>query len=80
MLIRNQDFAPDLLELIGAAEQLSVDRSALSAFSHVATADPFDGLSEPSCAVAARRAWCGGGSHFPNRSVQLGRIAKGDYS
>jgi hypothetical protein len=48
MLIRNQDVAPDLLELIGAAEQPSVDHSALSTFSYVASGDPFDGLSEPS--------------------------------
>jgi hypothetical protein len=72
MLIRNQDVPP--AGLIGAAEQPSVG-SPLFPLSHIEAVNPFIGLSDaPIALVAARRRR----KHiFPNRSVQLGRIAKG---
>jgi hypothetical protein len=73
MLIRNQDVSPDLL--IGAAEQPSV-RSPLFPLSHIRSGESFHRLTTR-LSLLSPRAEAQEAYIFPNRSVQLGRIAKG---
>jgi len=81
MLIRNQDFSPDLLGLIGAAEHAVRKIAPLFPLSNIEAVNPFIGLSdEPIALVAARLERSAGAYIFPNRSVQLGRIVKGEIT
>jgi uncharacterized protein YbcC (UPF0753/DUF2309 family) len=81
MLIRNQDFSPDLLGLIGAAEHAVHKIAPLFPLSHIEAVNPFMGLSdEPIAHAAARLERSAGAYIFPSRSVQLGRIVKGEIT
>jgi uncharacterized protein YbcC (UPF0753/DUF2309 family) len=81
MLIRNQDVSPDLLGLIGAAEHAVRKITPLFPLSHIEAVNPFIGLSDaPIALVAARLERSAGAYIFPSRSVQLGRIAKGEIT
>jgi uncharacterized protein YbcC (UPF0753/DUF2309 family) len=81
MLIRNQDVSPDLLGLIGAAEHAVRKITPLFPRSHIEAVNPFIGLSDaPIALVAARLERSAGAYIFPSRSVQLGRIAKGEIT
>ncbi len=79
MLTRDQDFSPDLLDLVSAVEHAVRKTAPLFPLSHVAAMNPFDGLSDEPIAVAAARLERSAGVHiFPSRTVQLGRVVKGE--
>lgn len=81
MLTRTQGFSPDLQGLIGAAEQSVRKIAPLFPLSSVAAVNPFTGLSdEPIAVAAARLERCAGAHIFPSRSVQLGRVIKGEIT
>ncbi len=81
MLIRNQDFSPDLLGLIGAAEQAARQIAPLFPLSRAVAVNPFNGLSNEPIAIAAARLERSAGIRiFPSRSIQLDRIKKGEIT
>jgi uncharacterized protein YbcC (UPF0753/DUF2309 family) len=81
MLIRNQDFPPELLDLVDAAEQAFRKIAPLFPLPRVAAVNPFNGLSDDPISVAAARLERSAGVHiFPKRSVQLGRVVKGEIT
>ena len=81
MLIRNKNFSPDLLDLVGAVEHAVRKIVPLFPLSHVSAVNPFDGLSDETIAVSAARMERSAGVHiFPSRSVQLERVVKGEIA
>ena len=77
MLIRNQDFPPELLDLVDAAEHAFRKIAPLFPLPRVAAVNPFNGLSDDTISFAAARLERSAGVHiFPKRSVQLGRVVK----
>lgn len=81
MLIRNQDFSPDLLDLVDAAEHAGRKITPLFPLSRAVAVNPFSGLSgEPIAVAAARLERSAGGHIFPSRSVQLSRVEKGEIT
>ncbi|AGI69094.1 hypothetical protein DUF2309 [Octadecabacter antarcticus 307] len=81
MFIRNQDFSPDLLDLVDAAEHAVRKIAPLFPLSQAVAVNPFNGLSDEPIAVAAARLERSAGVHiFPSRAVQLGRIEKGEIT
>ncbi|MEH6647222.1 putative inorganic carbon transporter subunit DabA [Sulfitobacter sp.] len=81
MLIRNQDFSRNLLELIAATEQAIRKIAPLFPLSRVEAVNPFDGLSDDPIALAAARLERSAGARlFPSRSAQLDRVLKGEIT
>jgi uncharacterized protein YbcC (UPF0753/DUF2309 family) len=79
MFIRNQDFSPDFLDLVDAAEHAVRKIAPLFPLSHAIAANPFAGQSDETIAVAAARLERSAGVHiFPSRVVQLDRLEKGE--
>lgn len=86
MFIQHQDFSPDLLTLIGAAEH-SIRRVApLFPLDRAVAVNPFHGMiDEPIATTAARLGRAAGISIFPERStyrahVDIGEIVRGDIT
>ena len=86
MFIQHQDFSPDLLTLIGAAEH-SIHRVApLFPLDRAVAVNPFHGMiDEPIATTAARLGRAAGISIFPERSiyrarVDIGEIVRGDIT
>ncbi|ETX11985.1 hypothetical protein OCH239_18795 [Roseivivax halodurans JCM 10272] len=79
MFIQHQDFSPDLLALIGAAEQ-SIRRVApLFPLDRAVAVNPFHGMiDEPIATAAARLERAVGIRIFPERALCRSRIASGE--
>jgi uncharacterized protein YbcC (UPF0753/DUF2309 family) len=81
MLIRNQDFSPVLLGLVGAAEQAVRKIAPLFPLSRAVAVNPFNGLSDEPISVVAARLERSAGIHiFLSRSVHLDRVEKGEIT
>lgn len=81
MLIRNREFSPDLLSLIGVADQAVRQVAPLFPLSRAVAVNPFHGQSnEPIAVAAARLERSVGGRIFPSRSIQLDRFENGEVT
>lgn len=81
MLIQTQDFSPDLLDLVDAAEHAGQKITPLCPISRTVAVDPFLGLSDKPIAVAAAHLERGAGVHiFPKRAIHLKRHEKGEIT
>jgi uncharacterized protein YbcC (UPF0753/DUF2309 family) len=81
MFIRNQDFSPDFLELVDAAEHAVRKIAPHFPLSEAIAVNPFAGLSGESIDVAAARLERSAGVHiFPSRAAQLDRLEKGEIT
>jgi len=81
MQIRNQDFSLNALGLIGVVEQAVGKVAPLFPLSCAVAVNPFNGLSEEPIAVVAACLERSAGLHiFSSRSVQFGRVERGEIT